>query len=90
MRSIFETVKKVIVEQLGVDSSEVKAESHLINDLGADELDRIELVLALEEELDVEIDDEAADRWETVGDAVKALEAKLPKEPATARAEGTI
>ena len=68
--NVEERVKKIIVEQLGVDGSEVKREAHFVNDLGADSLDTVELVMALEEEFDVEIPDEQAEKIQTVGQAV--------------------
>ena len=68
--SVADRVKKIIVEQLGVDGSEVKREAHFVNDLGADSLDTVELVMALEEEFDVEIPDEQAEKIQTVGQAV--------------------
>ena len=68
--NVEERVKKIIVEQLGVDGSEVKREAHFVNDLGADSLDTVELVMALEEEFDMEIPDEQAEKIQTVGQAV--------------------
>lgn len=67
---IFEKVKKIVSEQLGVDASEVTPEASFANDLGADSLDVVELVMALEEEFDIEIPDEAAEKIETVQAAV--------------------
>lgn len=61
MSNIEERVKKIIVEQLGVDEAEVKNESSFVEDLGADSLDTVELVMALEEEFDTEIPDEEAE-----------------------------
>ncbi len=69
-------VKNIIVEQLGVDSDRVKAEASFIDDLGADSLDIVELVMAMEEEFDLEIPDEAAEKLRTVGDVTKYLQAK--------------
>ena len=63
-------VRKIIVEQLGVNSEEVTTEASFIDDLGADSLDTVELVMALEEEFDMEIPDEDAEKIVTVGDAV--------------------
>jgi len=67
---IFEKVKSIVTEQLGVEASVVKPEASFANDLGADSLDVVELVMALEEEFDIEIPDEAAEEIATVQDAV--------------------
>lgn len=67
---IFQKVQGIVTEQLGVDSTEVKPEASFANDLGADSLDVVELVMALEEEFDIEIPDEAAEAIATVQDAV--------------------
>jgi acyl carrier protein len=67
---VFEKVKKIIVEQLGVEEEEVNMESSFIDDLGADSLDIVELIMALEEEFDIEIPDSEAEKIATVGDAV--------------------
>lgn len=67
-------VKEIIVDQLGVDADEVTPEASFIDDLGADSLDTVELVMAFEEEFGVEIPDDAAETILTVGDAVKFLE----------------
>lgn len=69
-------VKNIIVEQLGVDGERVKAEASFIDDLGADSLDIVELVMAMEEEFDIEIPDEAAEKLRTVGDVTKYLQSK--------------
>ena len=74
MASIEDKVKNIIVEQLGVDEKEVKPEAHFVDDLGADSLDVVELVMALEEEFKLEISDEDAEKIATVGDAVKYIE----------------
>ena len=66
MASIEEKVKHIIVEQLGVDEAEVKLEAHFVDDLGADSLDVVELVMALEEEFSLEISDEDAEKLTTV------------------------
>ena len=68
--SIEERVKEIIVEQLGVDASMVSMDASFVNDFGADSLDTVELVMALEEEFDLEIPDEAAEKMDTVGKAV--------------------
>ena len=70
MASIEDKVKNIIVEQLGVDEKEVKAEAHFVDDLGADSLDVVELVMALEEEFKLEISDEDAEKLTTVKQAV--------------------
>lgn len=69
-----EKIKAIIVEQLGVDESEVTQEAHFIDDLGADSLDTVELVMALEEEFGIEISDEDAEKIQTVGDVVKFID----------------
>ncbi|MBN2406751.1 MAG: acyl carrier protein [Elusimicrobia bacterium] len=73
MASIEERVKEIIVEQLGVEASEVTEEASFINDLGADSLDTVELVMALEEEFDQEIPDEEAEKLDTVGKAIEYI-----------------
>ena len=67
---IFEKVKKIIVEQLGVAETSVKMEASFIDDLGADSLDIVELIMALEEEFDMEIPDEDAEKIVSVSDVV--------------------
>ena len=67
-------IKKIIAEQLGVDESEITSESHFIDDLGADSLDTVELVMALEEEFGIEIPDEDAEKIQTVGDVAKYID----------------
>ncbi|WP_105897274.1 acyl carrier protein, partial [Haemophilus influenzae] len=68
--SIEERVKKIIVEQLGVKEEDVKPEASFVEDLGADSLDTVELVMALEEEFDIEIPDEEAEKITTVQSAI--------------------
>jgi acyl carrier protein len=68
--SVAERVKEIIVEQLGVDPEEVTMEASFVNDLGADSLDTVELVMALEEEFNMEIPDEEAEKLDTVGKAI--------------------
>ena len=68
--SVEEKVKEIIVDQLGVDENQVVAGASFIEDLGADSLDTVELVMALEEEFDVEISDEAAEKISKVQDAI--------------------
>jgi acyl carrier protein len=72
--AVAEKVKKMIVEQLGVNESEVVPEAKFIDDLGADSLDIVELVMALEDEYSIEIPDEDAEKIETVGDAIRYIE----------------
>jgi acyl carrier protein len=72
--AVAEKVKKMIVEQLGVNESEVVPEAKFIDDLGADSLDIVELVMALEDEYGIEIPDEDAEKIETVGDAIRYME----------------
>jgi acyl carrier protein len=72
---IFSRVIKVVVEQLEVDEDTVRAESKFTDDLGADSLDTVELVMALEEEFDVEIPDDVAEQIDTVGKAVEHIAA---------------
>ncbi|MHB8418689.1 MAG: acyl carrier protein [Myxococcales bacterium] len=68
--SVEQKVKSIIAEQLGVGEAEIKPESSFIEDLGADSLDIVELVMAMEEEFEVEIPDEEAEHIKTVGDAI--------------------
>lgn len=69
-QQVFEQVKKVVVEQLGVSESEITREASFVDDLGADSLDTVELVMALEEAFSTEIPDEDAEKIKTVGDTV--------------------
>ena len=70
-------VKEIIVEQLGVDEAQVAPDASFIDDLGADSLDTVELVMAFEEKFDIEIPDEDAEKMRTVGDAIEYLNNKL-------------
>ncbi|MFA4884555.1 MAG: acyl carrier protein [Desulfotomaculaceae bacterium] len=72
--AIIDKVKSIIVEQLGVEEEDVKMESSFVDDLGADSLDIVELVMALEEEFDLEIPDEDAEKIRTVGEAAKYIQ----------------
>jgi acyl carrier protein len=74
MSDIAERVKTIVVKHLGVDADKVKQEASFIDDLGADSLDTVELVMAFEEEFGIEIPDDAAEHIQTVGDAVKFIE----------------
>ena len=75
--SKFEEVKKIICEQLGVEESAVTPEARFIEDLGADSLDTVELIMAFEDKFDIEIPDEEAEKLTKVGTAVEYLEKKL-------------
>ncbi|MGB0564833.1 MAG: acyl carrier protein [Spirulinaceae cyanobacterium] len=75
-QAIFERIQKVIVDQLEVPNEDVKPEASFADDLGADSLDIVELVMALEEEFDVEIPDDAAEGIDTVGKAVNYIAEK--------------
>jgi len=70
---IFEKVREIIADQLGVDEEEISSDARFIEDLGADSLDLVELIMALEEEFDLEILDEDAEKISTVGDAVEYI-----------------
>ncbi|WP_047151617.1 acyl carrier protein [Aneurinibacillus tyrosinisolvens] len=70
MADTFDRVKKIIVDRLGVDESEIKEEASFKDDLGADSLDVVELVMELEDEFDLEISDEDAEKIATVGDVI--------------------
>jgi acyl carrier protein len=75
--AVEEKIKSIIAEQLGVKPEEVTPAASFIDDLGADSLDTVELVMALEEEFGIEIPDEDAEKMGTVGDAVKYIEQKV-------------
>jgi acyl carrier protein len=75
--SVYEKIKNITVEQLGVEEDDISMESSFIDDLGADSLDVVELVMALEEEFDLNIPDEDAEKIQTVGDAVKYIQEHL-------------
>ena len=77
MSEIFEQVKKLVIEQLGVDKDKVALESSFIGDLGADSLDTVEFIMALEDKFNIEIPDEDAEKIKTVGDAVSYVEEKI-------------
>ena len=74
-KSIEEKVKEIIVEQLGVNPEQVTPNASFIEDLGADSLDTVELVMAFEEEFSIEIPDDAAEKIQTVGDAINFINA---------------
>ena len=79
---VFEVVKSIVVDQLSVEAATVKPESNFQNDLGADSLDIVELVMALEEKFDLVIPDEAAEGITTVGEAVSYIQTKLSEKQA--------
>ncbi len=74
MSSVEERVVNIVAEQLGVDKDKIKTESNFVNDLGADSLDTVELVMELEEEFDINIPDDAAEKIQTVGEAINHIE----------------
>lgn len=74
--SVEDRVKQIIIEQTGVKPEEITLQSHLVNDLGLDSLDSVELVMALEEEFDIEIEDETAEKLVTVQQVVEHVQAK--------------
>ncbi len=76
MASVEEKVKEIVCEQLGISEEEVSPEKHFIDDLGADSLDIVELVMAMEEEFDLDIPDEDAEKMKTVGDVTKYITSK--------------
>jgi acyl carrier protein len=78
-KSIEQKVKEIIVEQLGVNADQVTPEAKFIEDLGADSLDTVELVMALEEEFGQEIPDEEAEKLQSVGDVIKYIEENQQK-----------
>ncbi len=77
MAEVLERVTKIIVDRLGVEEAEVKLEAKFKEDLGADSLDVVELVMELEDEFDMEISDEDAEKITTVGDAVSYIQSTL-------------
>ncbi|MDX2278303.1 MAG: acyl carrier protein [Saprospiraceae bacterium] len=77
MADVAARVKKIIVDKLGVDEKEVVAEANFIQDLGADSLDTVELIMEFEKEFDVAIPDEQAEKIQTVGQAVAYLEGQV-------------
>jgi acyl carrier protein len=78
--SVLERVKKIVIDQLGVDEEQVAPDASITDDLGADSLDRVELVMAIEQEFDIEISDEEAEKIETIQDAVKYVQEQVEEE----------
>lgn len=78
-KSIAERVKEIIVEQLGVNPEKVTPEAKILDDLGADSLDTVELVMAFEDEFGADIPDEDAEKLQTVGDVIKYIEERAEK-----------
>ncbi|MCX7161887.1 MAG: acyl carrier protein [Betaproteobacteria bacterium] len=79
MDNIEQRVKKIVAEQLGVNEADIKNESNFVDDLGADSLDTVELVMALEEEFECEIPDEDAEKITTVQQAIDYVNANIKK-----------
>lgn len=75
--NIFENVQNILVDQLGVDAEAVSMDANFIDDLNADSLDIVELVMAMEQEFNISIPDEEAERIKTVGDAVRFIKANI-------------
>lgn len=75
--TVLERLQKIIVEQLGVDNDQVTPDASITDDLGADSLDRVELVMAIEGEFNIEISDEDAEKIETVQDAINYIQEKV-------------
>jgi acyl carrier protein len=73
--SVLERVIDIVSEQLGADKSKITVDTHFVNDLGADSLDTVELVMELEEEFDINIPDDVAEKIQTIGQAVEHIEA---------------
>jgi len=73
----FDKIKEIIVEQLSVDESQVGMDTHLMKDLEADSLDAVEIIMAIEDEFDIEVPDEDAEKFQSVGDIVRYVEDKL-------------
>ncbi len=73
----FEKIKEIIIEQLGVEGEQISMETHLMKDLEADSLDAVEIIMAIEDEFEIEIPDEDAEKFQSVGDIVKYVDDKL-------------
>jgi len=74
---VFEKIREIIVEQLGVDEASVGANTHLMKDLEADSLDAVEIIMAIEDEFEIEVPDEDAEKFQSVGDIVKYVEDRI-------------
>ncbi len=74
---VFEKVREIIAEQLGTDENNVTIDTHLMKDLEADSLDAVEIIMAIEDEYDIEIPDEDAEKFQSVSDLVKFIESNL-------------
>lgn len=74
---IFEKVREIVAEQLGISEDEIKLETNFVDDLGADSLDVFQIIMGIEEEFDIEIPNEAAESIATVGDAVEQIKAAM-------------
>ena len=77
MKSNFEKVQEIVAEKLGIEKSKITMEASFIDDLGADSLDTVELIMKMEEDFGIEIPDEDAEKLKTVGDVVNYLDSKL-------------
>ena len=77
---IFDKIKEIIIEQLGVDESDIQPDTSLTKDLEADSLDAVEIIMAIEEEYDIEIPDEDADKFANIGDIVEFVKEKTGQE----------
>ncbi len=76
VKKLFDKIKKIIVEQLGIDEDKVTMDASFIDDLGADSLDMVELIMAIEEEFEIEVPEEEAENIVTVSDAINYISAK--------------
>lgn len=77
---IFDKVKEIIMEQLGVDGDDIKMDTSLTKDLEADSLDAVEIIMAIEEEFDIEVPDEEAENFTNIGDIIKFIESQTDAE----------
>ena len=77
---IFDKIKEIIIEQLGVEDSDIQQDTSLTKDLEADSLDAVEIIIAIEEEYDIEIPDEEAEKFTNIGDIVEFVKSKTDQE----------